>query len=240
MAMVALGMVPRGKDGRTTIRFETDGRPGHQRGRARGRPRAAGAGSRMCRPTWRLRTSRSMCRASARERRRRAGAATISASSTSAARAWRSAPIPARGCRRSASPRARCCARKIKLQHPTQGHVSNFNFVTLWHEGRLPGAFYKNVHVFSAGQLDRSPGGTGTSAMMAMFHARGKLGLNQPIKSEGLVGTGTFEGCLIGETHARTAASRASDRQGQRPTSSARRAGSSTATTRSVQGPCVR
>ncbi|HEU4381644.1 MAG TPA: proline racemase family protein, partial [Hyphomicrobiaceae bacterium] len=60
--------------------------------------------------------------------------------------------------------------------------------------------FYKNVHVFSAGQLDRSPGGTGTSAMMAMFHARGKLGLQQPIKSEGLVGTGTFEGCLIGET----------------------------------------
>jgi len=54
--------------------------------------------------------------------------------------------------------------------------------------------------VFSAGQLDRSPGGTGTSAMMAMFHAREKLGLNQPIKSEGLVGTGTFEGCLIGET----------------------------------------
>jgi proline racemase len=97
------------------------------------------------------------------------------------------------------------CARemlreKIKLQHPTQGHVSNFNFVTLWHEGRLPGAAYKNVHVFSAGQLDRSPGGTGTSAMMAMFHARGKLGLNQPIQSEGLLGTGVFEGCLIGQT----------------------------------------
>jgi proline racemase len=89
---------------------------------------------------------------------------------------------------------------KIKLQHPTERHVTNFNFVTLWHEGRLPGAFYKNVHVFSAGQLDRSPGGTGTSAMMAMFHARGQLGLNQPIRSEGLVGTGTFEGCLVGET----------------------------------------
>jgi proline racemase len=88
---------------------------------------------------------------------------------------------------------------KVKLQHPTQGHVSNLNFVTLWHEGRLPGAFYKNVHVFSAGQLDRSPGGTGTSAMMAMFHARGKLGLNQPIQSEGLLGTGVFEGCLIGK-----------------------------------------
>ena len=89
---------------------------------------------------------------------------------------------------------------KIKLQHPTQGNVSNFNLVTLWHEEHLPGAFYKNVHVFSAGQLDRSPGGTGTSAMMAMFHARGQLALNQPIQSEGLLGTGTFEGCLIGQT----------------------------------------
>lgn len=88
---------------------------------------------------------------------------------------------------------------KFKVQHPTQKHVSNFNFVTLWHEATLPGAFYKNVHVFSDGQLDRSPGGTGTSAMMAMFHARKKLELNQPIKSEGLLGSGTFEGCLIGE-----------------------------------------
>jgi proline racemase len=89
---------------------------------------------------------------------------------------------------------------KIALRHPTQAHVHDLNFVTLWHEGHLPHAFYKNVHVFSAGQLDRSPGGTGTSAMMAMLHAHGKLGLNQPIHSEGLLGTGTFEGCLIGET----------------------------------------
>ena len=44
---------------------------------------------------------------------------------------------------------------KVRLQHPTLGHVTNLNFVTLWHEGRLPGALYKNVHVFSAGQLDR-------------------------------------------------------------------------------------
>ena len=89
---------------------------------------------------------------------------------------------------------------KIQLQHPTQGHITNFNFVTLWHEPTIAGAFYKNVHVFSAGQLDRSPGGTGTCAMMAMFHARGRLGLQETIRSEGLLGTGTFEGCLLGET----------------------------------------
>jgi len=89
---------------------------------------------------------------------------------------------------------------KVKVQHPSQPHINNLNFVTLWHEPTLPGAFYKCVHVFSAGQLDRSPGGTGTSAMMAMFEARGQLQIGQTIRSEGLLGTGTFEGCLIGET----------------------------------------
>jgi proline racemase len=89
---------------------------------------------------------------------------------------------------------------KVKVQHPTAAHIQNLNFMTLWHEPTITGALYKNVHVFSAGQLDRSPGGTGTSAMMAMFHGRGQLELNRTIRSEGLLGTGTFEGCLIGET----------------------------------------
>jgi proline racemase len=88
---------------------------------------------------------------------------------------------------------------KVKLQHPTAKHINNLNFVTFWHEPTIPGAFYKNVHVFSAGALDRSPGGTGTSAMMAMLEARGLIKLNQPIRSEGLLGSGTFEGCLIRE-----------------------------------------
>ncbi|MDQ2136998.1 proline racemase family protein [Alcaligenaceae bacterium A4P071] len=86
-----------------------------------------------------------------------------------------------------------------RIQHPTEAHINNLNFVTFWHPATIEGAFYKNVHVFSHGQLDRSPGGTGTSAMMAMFEARGKMGLNQPILSEGLLGSGTFEGCLLGE-----------------------------------------
>ncbi|PHI30082.1 proline racemase family protein [Budvicia aquatica] len=85
------------------------------------------------------------------------------------------------------------------IQHPTQAHINDLNFMTFWHPATIEGALYKNVHVFSDGQLDRSPGGTGTSAMMAMFEARGQLNLNQPILSEGLLGCGTFEGCLVGE-----------------------------------------
>ena len=89
---------------------------------------------------------------------------------------------------------------KVKIQHPSEPHINNLNFVTFWHEPTIAGAMYKNVHVFSAGQLDRSPGGTGTSAMMAMLEARGMMAVGQTIQSEGLLGSGTFEGCLLGET----------------------------------------
>ena len=89
---------------------------------------------------------------------------------------------------------------KVKIQHPSEPHINNLNFVTFWHEPTIAGAMYKNVHVFSAGQLDRSPGGTGTSAMMAMLEARGMMKIGQTIQSEGLIGSGTFEGCLLGET----------------------------------------
>jgi proline racemase len=199
MAMVALGMVPKGKDGRTTIRFETTAGPVISE--------VAHEGDRVL---W--------CRFENVPAYVAAQDIPLDVPGLGAVNAdvvWGGnyfGIIDIRGKGLEIGPdtgtqlsqigvTAREMLReKIKLQHPTQGHVSNFNFVTLWHEGRLPGAFYKNVHVFSAGQLDRSPGGTGTSAMMAMFNARGKLGLNQPIQSEGLVGTGTFEGCLIGET----------------------------------------
>jgi proline racemase len=89
---------------------------------------------------------------------------------------------------------------KVPLRHPTQSHISELDLVTFYHEASRPDAFYRCVHVFGEGQLDRSPGGTGTSAMLAMFEARGQLKIGQVIQSEGLLGSGTFEGRLIGET----------------------------------------
>lgn len=88
---------------------------------------------------------------------------------------------------------------KIEIRHPEHPHMSGLHFVTFWHEPSRPDSLYRNVHVFSDGKLDRSPGGTGTSAMMAMFEARGSLAVGQPIKSEGLLGSGRFEGCLVRE-----------------------------------------
>lgn len=87
---------------------------------------------------------------------------------------------------------------KVRIFHPEQEDLSELHFVTFWHEPTREDSFYRNVHVFSDGKLDRSPGGTGTSAMMAMFHARGMMDIGQHIRSEGLLGSGQFEGWLDG------------------------------------------
>lgn len=49
------------------------------------------------------------------------------------------------------------------------------------------------------GMFDRSPCGTGTSARMAQFHARGELALNTPFINESIIGS-TFTGHLIDTT----------------------------------------
>ncbi|GAA1490166.1 proline racemase family protein [Brachybacterium sacelli] len=49
------------------------------------------------------------------------------------------------------------------------------------------------------GWMDRSPGGTGTSALMAVHHARGDLDLGTDFVNESLLGT-TFTGRLIERT----------------------------------------
>ncbi len=89
---------------------------------------------------------------------------------------------------------------RLNVVHPTKPHIQGVHFTTFWHEGDRSDSLYRNVHVFSNGKLDRSPGGTGTSAMMSMFWERGELGVAEPIRSEGLLGSGQFEGEIAGDT----------------------------------------
>ncbi len=49
------------------------------------------------------------------------------------------------------------------------------------------------------GAIDRSPCGTGTSARMAVLHAKGRLGIGEPFRHEGILGT-VFIGRLVEET----------------------------------------
>ena len=57
----------------------------------------------------------------------------------------------------------------------------------------------RNVCVFADGQIDRSPTGTGVSARAAILYERGKIGLNEKISIESIIGS-TFE-VSISETN---------------------------------------
>lgn len=51
----------------------------------------------------------------------------------------------------------------------------------------------RNVCIFAEGEVDRSPTGTGVSARMAILHARGEIGIDEPMVIESILGT-TFTG----------------------------------------------
>lgn len=89
---------------------------------------------------------------------------------------------------------------KLDVRHPTQPHIRGLNFVTFYHEPERADSLYRCVHVFSDGKLDRSPGGTGTTAMVAMYEDKGVVEMGETIRSEGLLGSGQFEGCAVRET----------------------------------------
>ena len=81
---------------------------------------------------------------------------------------------------------------QIEVRHPVMSEVSGVNLVTFYGPSENPDATYKNVHIFSAGQIDRSPGGTGSSAMLAYLMARGEMGEQDGVVVEGLAG-GLFD-----------------------------------------------
>ena len=57
----------------------------------------------------------------------------------------------------------------------------------------------RNVTIFADAEVDRSPCGTGTAAVMAVVDAMGLLGDDRPFVHESLIGT-TFAGRVAGRT----------------------------------------
>lgn len=88
---------------------------------------------------------------------------------------------------------------QVKVQHPTLPHIASVDLVTIWGPGRAPGARYKNIHVFSDGSFDRSPGGTGTSHMMTILIHRELMREDEAIVSEGITGS-LFGGRMLSKT----------------------------------------
>jgi len=88
---------------------------------------------------------------------------------------------------------------RVKVQHPLYPHIDSIETITFYQNPTAPEARYRSTHVFGDGQLDRSPGGAATAAMMAMYEHRGEMAIGETLIAEGLLGAGTFEGSLVGE-----------------------------------------
>ena len=89
--------------------------------------------------------------------------------------------------------------KQLTVAHPTLPFLHQIDIVTFYGPPTIPGARYLNTHVFGSGSLDRSPGGTGTSAMMAALHAKGDLDIGDIVVAEGIAG-GLFQGRLSSTT----------------------------------------
>ena len=66
-------------------------------------------------------------------------------------------------------------------------------------DGRAAGADLRNVTIFAEGEVDRSPCGSGTSALLAQMHALGQLAVGRDIVNAGITGE-AFGGRVEAET----------------------------------------
>jgi proline racemase len=100
---------------------------------------------------------------------------------------------------------------QLRVVHPENPEIRDVTIAQLSGPPASAGNHRRNAVIVSTGKLDwdrpstwtgaidRSPCGTGTCARMATLHARGALGLGQPFRHEGILGT-VFTGTLLEET----------------------------------------
>lgn len=86
--------------------------------------------------------------------------------------------------------------------HPENPDIHTVTFteftapVTLDHDGVKTG---QNAVVISPGKIDRSPCGTGTSARLAVLHARGQIDIDEPYRSTSPIGS-VFHANIVSTT----------------------------------------
>ena len=80
---------------------------------------------------------------------------------------------------------------QIAVVHPELAHISGIHGVVIYDADDVhrPGSDYRNVTIFAGEQFDRSPGGAGVCAHMAVMMRRGELRLGEEVVYEGIAGS---------------------------------------------------
>lgn len=91
---------------------------------------------------------------------------------------------------------AREVERLRRVVHPDEPGLANIYGTIFTAPARHPDAHLRNVTVFADAEIDRSPCGTGTAAVMAVLDEIGLLGADLPFVHESILGT-TFRGRVV-------------------------------------------
>jgi proline racemase len=75
--------------------------------------------------------------------------------------------------------------RAVHVAHPDEPELAGVYGVIFWE--RLADGAQRNVTVFADGEIDRSPCGSGTSARLAILHARGQIGIGETFQHRSIV-----------------------------------------------------
>jgi proline racemase len=78
--------------------------------------------------------------------------------------------------------------RTVDTVHPEKPDIKGVSAVDFFGKSNNPKAHFKDIHVYGTGQIDRSPCGNGTCAMLANLYCKHKIGLNQDYIQEGISG----------------------------------------------------
>lgn len=84
----------------------------------------------------------------------------------------------------------------LTVTHPLEAEPQPIPNVVFTQAAAAGSDRHRNMVLFGEAGVDRSPGGTGTSARMAQRFARGELGLDEPFRHESIIGS-VFEGRLL-------------------------------------------
>jgi trans-L-3-hydroxyproline dehydratase len=93
--------------------------------------------------------------------------------------------------------RAVMAARSI--EHPFETDLSFLYGTIFVGPPKAPDAHSSNVCIFAEGEVDRCPTGTGVSARLALHHAKGEIGIDEPIIIESIIGS-RFTGRVLETT----------------------------------------
>jgi proline racemase len=88
---------------------------------------------------------------------------------------------------------------QIGFRHPLDDELTEVEAAVVMGRPRDARNHARQTAGVPTGQMDTSPSGTGTSAGMAVLHARGRLGIGEEFRTEGLLG-GVFHCGIARET----------------------------------------